>query len=179
MEITKKYLETAEKDVIDLRRIHKRYWDEPRYRILKSFVSGSQTILSVGCGPKEPIILNATHAVDITPISGDYLRKGRWKGVFAIGTCDNLGFKDKRFDAVVCSEVIEHLPTIADVIRTFKEIDRVGKRWIITTPNSAKIKPQNQNPAHLQFFTIDKIKEIIPFKAKIYLNDHHIYIEGP
>jgi len=178
MDFDKKYLDACKKDVHDLTKIRPAYWQEPRYKILKRFCENEKDILSVGCGPKEPLITNASHAMDIIPNSVNWLKKAGWKGDFRIGSCTKIPFLDKEFNIVVCSEVIEHLPTIADVIQTFKEVARVGKRWIITTPNSARIKPINQNPAHLQFFTIDKIKEIIPVKAKIYLNDHHIYMES-
>jgi len=178
MEISKDYLKTAEKDVNDLTKIHKTYWDEPRYQILKKFCLGAKKILSVGCGPKEPTIIHASHACDITRLSYEYLKKLGWMGQFFISSCDKIGAMDKEFEIVVCSEVIEHLPDFEFVKKTFHEVARVGKRWIITTPNSAVIFPKNQNPSHKQFFTLESIKKIIPFPCKIYTNDHHIYMEN-
>lgn len=178
MNLTKEYIKAAEGDVTSLSRIHKGYWEEPRYQILKKFCGGTTNILSVGCGYKEPIIINASHAIDITPLSEQYLKKQGWKGYFQIGSCTSIPYPDKSFNTVVCSEVIEHLPSIVDVTETFHEVARVGKRWIITTPNSAVIKPKDQNPTHRQFFTVDSIKRIIPFNCTTYTNDHHIYMES-
>ena len=182
MKFSENYLNACKKDVHDLSKIHKRYWEEPRYQILKKFCNNCNNILSVGCGPKEPILINSSHAIDIIPDSLDHLRKAGWQGTFRSGSCTDIPYRNKEFEIVVCSEVIEHLPDIKDVIKTFHEVARVGKRWIIDTPNSDIIPPKNQNPAHLQFFTINKIEELIAneikLKCKIYGNDHHIYIES-
>jgi len=174
-------LDAAEDDVNALSKIHKSYWEESRYKILIDFCSHSKNILSVGCGPKEPLIIGALNAIDCTPLSEKYLRESGWKGCFTLGTCVNLPYPNKFFDVVVCSEVIEHLPTLDDVTKTFIEVNRVSKKWIITTPNSDVIKPKSQNKHHLQFFTLTKIKEIMPKEilplCRIYTHDYHIYIE--
>lgn len=169
---------SAEKAVQVLSKVEKSYWESSRYQILKEFTKSGGKILSVGSGPKEPLIIHATHALDLTPLSETFLRKAGWKGSFFCGTCTSLPFEDKSFDIVVCSEVIEHLPSIEDVIKTFKEVSRVGKRWIITTPNSDVQDPKKQSPYHILFFTVNKLKEIIPVPFEIYTNDYHIYVEN-
>lgn len=182
MKFTEEYLATAEKDIRDLIKMYKGYWEGPRYHILLKFCKNCRNILSVGCGPKEPILINAAYACDITPLSCEALEKSGWKGIFFISSCDKIKAFDKEFDIAVCSEVIEHLPTTQDVINTFKEVDRVAKKWIITTPNSAVIPPPSQNLAHKLFFTLEIIKKIIPFVEgkdyKIYTHDYHMYIES-
>jgi len=182
MKFNKAYLDGCRKDVHDLTRIHLGYWSEPRYKILKKFCANEKNILSVGCGPKEPIITGASHAVDIVPDSGRLLQLAGWKGEFQVASVIELPFPDKSFNIVVCSEVIEHLPNMQDVIDAIKEVNRVGKKFIITTPNSDAIKPEIQNPTHKQFFKLDIIKELVhqylKVPCKIYTNDHHIYIEG-
>jgi len=181
MILTKEYLKTAEKDINNLSKIDKGYWQGSRYEILKKFCDGAAKILSVGCGPREPTIINATHAVDITPLSEFHLRSLGWRGFFYESSCTALPFENKSFDVVICSEVIEHLPTTDDVIKTFHEVSRVGRKWIITTPNSAVIDPRHQNFSHKQFFIVETIKKIIPPEIlpelKIYTNDYHIYME--
>jgi len=58
---------------------------------------------------------------------------------FAVGDAENLGYKDNCFDIIVCTEVLEHLPT---PYKALKEIHRV-LNWngiiIITTPNKENI----------------------------------------
>ncbi len=44
-------------------------------------------------------------------------------------------FADGAFDVVFSNSVIEHLPTFADQARMSSEIQRVGKRYFVQTPN--------------------------------------------
>lgn len=46
-----------------------------------------------------------------------------------------LPFTSRAFDLVYSNAVIEHVGTVDDQTRFVSEIDRVGKDWIITTPN--------------------------------------------
>lgn len=176
MKSEKSLLQHAEEDIHSLVKIHPGYWKSPRYAILLEFCKYADFVLSVGCGPKEPTIINATHAVDITPLSEMFLRRAAWPGEFKVGSCTSIPYPDKFFDVVVCSEVIEHLPNLEDVKKTFLEVSRVGKNWIITTPNSAIINPKDQNVHHQLFFTPESLEQIIPVPHKLFTNDQHIYI---
>ena len=168
----------ADADVDALVKIAPIYWQGDRYKILQEISRNHKKILSVGCACREPIIINATHACDLSPKSGPILLSNGWQGDFQVASCLDLPYADKSFDLAVCSEVIEHLPNLSDVVAAIKEVSRVAHHFIITTPNSAKIRPQCQNINHILFFTEEKIKDILPFPAKVYLHDHHIYIES-
>ena len=47
----------------------------------------------------------------------------------------NLPFAMRSFDLVFSNAVIEHVGDERDQIKFLNEIDRVGKNWIVTTPN--------------------------------------------
>lgn len=47
-----------------------------------------------------------------------------------------LPFKDKEFDVATCIEVIEHLPKNSG-IQLLKELERIAKKVIVTTPNGS------------------------------------------
>jgi len=177
MEVTKEYMKLAERDNKCLHKVYYKYWEHPRYKILKDFCKDFKTLLSVGSGPKEPVLLGSTHALDICPDAEKYLRLNKWYGSFTLGSCTELPFPDKSFDIVVCSEVIEHLPSIDDVKKAISEIRRVGCKFIITTPNSEILAPATQNPAHKQFFTLASLKEIIDFPCKVYAANEHLFIQ--
>ena len=145
-----------------------------RYEALASFIKPYKKTLSVGSGGAEPFIINSSDACDVCSDSGDYLKKLGWKGVFINCFSDDLIYPSRSFDAVVCSEVIEHLPTIQMVLRTIFEINRVGKRWLITTPNKVIL-----DPGHVFFFTLDELKALFaPFKCTIKSKGIHYYISN-
>ena len=131
---------------------------------LKELKFEGAKILDIGSGAYMPIVLGATHACDVVEMAGDILKTSGWKGSFEIGSCDNLPYKDKEFDIADCSEVIEHLPELDSVAETFKEIERVAKKWVMTTPKASKSgfrDDWNIEPTHLQFFTLEDIKAMV------------------
>lgn len=119
-----------------------------RLNILKAFSSGSEKLVSVGSGAFEPIFLNASHAIDIPLCTYHFLKAQCWKGEFFQCSCDGMPFADKFFDCAVCSEVIEHLPDIETVKKTFLEVARISKRFIFTTPTR-----DVKEPTHKFIFT--------------------------
>lgn len=163
MELTKEYLAECKDCVyrnykqIDGDRKSQRVQD--RIKIIKDFCKGAKRILSVGCGPFEPIDINATHAIDVVTNSRDYLREQGWKGSFYLGSCDNLpgnwSSKQCNFDVAVCSEVIEHLPNLDIVKKTFQEVNRVATKWIFTCPDW-----KGTEPTHKRAFTEKMLKAV-------------------
>jgi len=178
MEITKEYYE-ENIDAVD-RNYHARYTahhplrNTPRYMIIRKFCENARTILSVGSGGREAIVIGATHACDIVPNSGEYLKKDGWNGRFKLADCTNLPYPDNSFDVVVCSEVIEHLPDVKDVQDTFQEVNRVGKRWIITTP---RIK--SPEPTHKHLFSLRDIEMYTKgMKVRIFHRDIYWFVQS-
>jgi len=135
-------------------------YNAERFTEIRRFCAGSLTILSVGCGGHEPVSIGATHACDIAPNAEKYLRSLGWDGLFTVCSCTKLPYGDKTFDMAVCSEVIEHLPTIQDVIETFNELDRVAKRWIVTTPRF-KLGKFNPEPTHKRDFAYKELEVLL------------------
>ena len=158
MEINSKEYLTAEEDVVR-RNFNNRRWlkRNERWEVILPFIGRSKTILSVGGGAVEPTIINATHAVDIVPIVEHYLQLLKWKGYFKCASCTDIPAPDKYFDVAVCCEVIEHLPTLDDVKKTFDEVHRVAKLWIFSTPANP-LGPKNPEIDHKIAFTIEDLK---------------------
>lgn len=152
------------------------YFQGDRYTHLRNFCRGCKKVLSIGCGSKEPSLIGATHACDIPTISGVLLRKNAWLGEFKVASADALPYPKKFFDAAVCSEVIEHMLTEEDIKKAMLEIDRVSKKWVMTTPNVNVIPKEKQSPHHIHFFTPETIKELAPFPVDVETSDWHIYI---
>jgi hypothetical protein len=105
-----------------------------RYGATASFCSHYNTILSVGSAAWEPLKIRATHALDVSAVAERLLRLNGWTGTFVLGDCRKMPFTDKSFECGCCSEVVEHLPKCHDILLAVKELDRVCKNWILTTP---------------------------------------------
>jgi ubiquinone/menaquinone biosynthesis C-methylase UbiE len=109
-------------------------------RHLKQYIGDAKSILDVGCGNK-PLRV-ATCIADKFPDT--YTHKGKVhtenpKGMikmlpgvkFVEATLPNLPFKDKEFDFVFCSHVIEH---VDDVAAGLQELARVARRGYLECP---------------------------------------------
>lgn len=71
------------------------------------------------------------------------------------GTVLKLPFKDNSFDAVVCSETLEHLP---DYITALRELLRITKKTlVITVPNEENIMTQHCPKCDHQFYINDHV----------------------
>jgi len=102
-------------------------------------IKPSDKVLDIGSG-SAPFEL-ATHLADIivdgsakefgrfdsfTPVKGKYVTKCN---------IENMPFKEKEFDFVYCSHVLEH---VINPVKACKELIRVGKRGYVETPTRMK-----------------------------------------
>lgn len=123
----------------------KRFW-ESRYhnkrrgiiqRLLKNSLEGCRTFLDVGCGTGEylPFALRLVSNVCGFDISKEYLHRCKPSKANELiqGDSRNLPFKDRAFDAVLCTEMIEHINPQEIAIREIFRISR--KSIVLSTPN--------------------------------------------
>jgi hypothetical protein len=114
-----------------------------RIKILKKFIGRNKKVIDVGCGAFMPTILKVDFACDVLDDSIKFLKKDGWKGKFKKASVTDLPYKDKEFKIAICSEVIEHLRKKEDVLKAFKEIDRISINWIVTTPSAYDLDPDH------------------------------------
>jgi len=159
MNLTKEYLAEQEDTIRRNYDVHISWGNNPhirdRYMFLKDFCKGANTILDVGCGGVEAWAIGATHACDVHPVAEELLKKNGWDGKFFIASCDDLKVPSQSFDVAVCSEVIEHLPNLEIIKKTFQELSRVARRWIVSTP-AVDVK----EPTHRFIFTLEDLKKL-------------------
>jgi dolichol-phosphate mannosyltransferase len=119
-----------------------RYWQRQRHRIVLGYLGSCRSgwpasILDVGCGSSR-IIQDLPKAIglDILFPKLRFLR-GR-HGRLVQGTVFALPFADASFDAVICSEVLEHVPDEARVVEELSRVLRPGGMLILGTPDYSR-----------------------------------------
>jgi dolichol-phosphate mannosyltransferase len=114
-----------------------RYWQRKRHEIVLDFVRGQGDVLDVGCGTSRIVVdLPAAVGLDIAYRKLRWLRRLHPRVIQA--TCTTLPFPDGSFDAVINSEVIEHVADDAGILREMHRILRPGGTLILGTPDYAR-----------------------------------------
>lgn len=101
-------------------------------------ISSKDKVLDIGSGHL-PFPL-ATHLADIAPHDDNYGRGGAHckfihNKSFTTCSLEKTPFRDKEFDFVYCSHVLEHS---SNPIAACQELMRIGKRGYIETPTAGK-----------------------------------------
>jgi SAM-dependent methyltransferase len=132
---------------------------------LRSSLRGCQTVLDVGCGNSSPLkFLRRAHLVGVDGYapSLDEARRDGTHDEYVLGDVKKVGelFGDRKFDACVALDVIEHLEK-ADGWRMLESMERLAtKRVIIFTPNG--FVPQKSKDGdlqeHLSGWTADEMR---------------------
>jgi dolichol-phosphate mannosyltransferase len=111
-----------------------RYWQRARHRIVLGFLEQQESVLDIGCGSSR-IILDLPKAVGLDILQ----RKLRWlrprHDYLVRASCDRLPFADESFEAVICSEVIEHVPDTPEVLQEMGRVLKPGGVLILGTPD--------------------------------------------
>jgi SAM-dependent methyltransferase len=114
-----------------------RYWQRTRFRIVHELTPEHGRILDIGCGSSR-IVQTMPRAVGMDLA----LRKLRWlRGAgrqLLQGDMNALPFRDGSFDAVVCSEVIEHIPREHVHLEELVRVIRPRGTLILGTPDYGK-----------------------------------------
>jgi dolichol-phosphate mannosyltransferase len=116
-----------------------RYWQQARHRIILEFLRASapaagSRVLDVGCGSSR-IIQDLPEAVglDVLLPKLRFLRPRH--GPLVQGSVFSLPFRDETFDTVICSEVIEHIPDVPEVLGEMTRVLRSVGTLIVGTPD--------------------------------------------
>lgn len=130
-------------------------WTEHEYhRVERRYVKGS--VLDIGCGFGHGCN-NIPNAVGLD-VSNIALRKVTSPKIQ--GDALNLPFRDKVFDTVIMSELLEH---VKDDVEALNEAIRVcKKRLIISIPN----RDHCYDPSHLREYDEAKLEHLIKRKVQ-------------
>ncbi len=142
-----------------------------RLRILKNF-SDNKSVIDIGCGPFEPLLIANNSGVVATDVSHKallHLKREGFKGELVLCDGRELPFKEGSFQMAVCSEVIEHIDS-KDFKRLVKESTRVSLFVVLTTPNcSYGLKIMDST--HIMFYTVRTLREALGSNWEVCVNN--------
>jgi glycosyltransferase involved in cell wall biosynthesis len=149
-----------------------RYWQRARFRIIRGMVDGATRVLDIGCGSSR-ILQSLPQAIGLDM----QIKKLRWLRApgrqLVQGSLSELPFGDEAFDAVICSEVIEHIPReeihLTDMVRVLA----LGGTLVLGTPDYGRwtwrwlegiyktVFPQGYASEHINPYTRKELRKEI------------------
>lgn len=138
---------------------------------LKKELSDCSTVLDLGCGYNSPIqYCKVPFSVGVE-LYEPYLEESKKKGIHSQYIKEDIGkveFKPKSFDAILCSEVLEHL-TKEDGYELIKKMEKwAKKKIIITTPNGYLLQDGYDNNPLQEHKSGWSVKELEKLGFKVY-----------
>jgi dolichol-phosphate mannosyltransferase len=164
-----------------------RYWQRRRYSIITKYTADAVRIMDAGCGSTQ-LLNRSPQTVGLDPL----LRKLRFMRLtgrrLVNGSTLALPFRDAVFDAVISSQVIEHLPQddriFAELSRCLKPggtlvlgtVDYGGWQWPLIEWAYGIAKPTGYADEHITHYTR---KELFDRLASLgFAIEGHEYILG-
>jgi glycosyltransferase involved in cell wall biosynthesis len=114
-----------------------KFWQRKRYKIITAFLGYPERVLDIGCGSSK--ILGAFPQAIGLDKDFKKLRYDLYLGnalVNADARC--LCFKDNSFDALICSQVIEHLKDEGGIFKEMHRLLKSGGIVVLGTPDYAR-----------------------------------------
>lgn len=111
-------------------------------------LAGGSRILDVGAGscPYRTLFSHCEYRTqDFAALDDNQLRHGGYGQIDYVCDAKAISTADASFDAVLCTEMLEHVPDPVDVVREFARILRPGGKLMLTAPLGSGI---HQEPHH-------------------------------
>lgn len=134
-------------------------------------------LLDIGCGLGEFLKWYPnSYGIDTNRFLVNYCRKHNFRCVF--GSVYKIPFKDKTFDCVLCSHLIEHLTKPELAMKEIRRVLKIRGKLIIILPtekgykrDKTHIKYWNQEDVEMMLKKFNfKIKKLFYFPTKILTN---------
>jgi 2-polyprenyl-3-methyl-5-hydroxy-6-metoxy-1,4-benzoquinol methylase len=127
------------------------YQDSPYYflwTVIADRLRGATRIVEIGCGTGQLAAflieqgVESYFGIDFSPKAIELARRAAPEGRFAVDDARTSNVYDQPHDALVCTEVLEHVPDDLSVVERF----RPGTRCLLSVPN-------HDSESHVRFFS--------------------------
>ena len=142
-----------------------------RFTLIPKMLEGCESVLDIGCGRTSPVAFcRARYTVGVD-IFGPYIDKSKSENRhddYVLSDITAVEFKPRSFDAVLCTEVLEHLPKEDGDELVGKMKRWATKRVVVTTTNGFcgnETVDDNDHQLHLSGWSVDDL-ESLGFKVK-------------
>lgn len=130
--------------LLNFNEVNRERWIESQARLI---AAGSH-VLDAGAGscPYRMFFSHCDYkSQDFVSLNDQQLAQGKYGAIDIVCDIAAIPVPDSSFDAILCSEVLEHLPDPFSVINEFARILKSGGRLILTAPLGSGI---HQEPYH-------------------------------
>lgn len=140
-------------------------------------------VIDVGCGDgfllwraKRLMARKKIYGIDLDPVQIGAAKKNIPSGRFIVGDIYKLPFGNKKFDLVICTEVLEHVEKPQAAL---KELSRItGRYCILSVPNEpiwrilnllrgAYLKDWGNTEGHINHWTVSSFRKLVGDYFKI------------
>ncbi|MBX7246345.1 MAG: methyltransferase domain-containing protein [Candidatus Sumerlaeaceae bacterium] len=161
-----------------------RSWQRRRYNALVRMARECATILDVGCGSSQ--VLEGLPQADACDIRMNKLRYKREPGRLMVhASVFDLPFPTNSYDAVIFSQVIEHLPRDPRILQEIIRTTKPGGYVIVGTPDYATwwttieriygfVHPDGYADEHITHYTFETLKQEVESYGCTFLE--HAYV---
>ena len=154
------------------------------YKRLGKSLNGCRSVLDVGCGSNSPIREVKkrfySEGIDIDKPSIIQSKKKKIHDRYIVGDIQDIDkyYKQKSFDAVISTDVIEHLEK-KDALRLLKKMEKIArKKIIILTPNGFYHQDHLDKNPHQEHKSGWSVNDLTRIKYKVYGLRGLKYIRG-
>lgn len=174
-----------------------RYWHTKRFDLVKNMLEGVEgEILDLGChgGTLTNFVSrlnkkNRLYGLDISESAIRYAAKRHSHIEFQTQDLNNgIPYPDKKFDAVTCFDVLEHVYDPLKLVNETKRVLKDGGYFILDIPNETplfkiiwffwtKMKGKVWQDVHINHFSANDLKKILDNNGFTKISENKIHLQ--
>jgi SAM-dependent methyltransferase len=150
-----------------------RWWQRRRFDLVAALLEDAGRVLDIGCGASQIIRSRpAMIGLDVNAGKLRYLR--RTNPLLVRGSAFELPVRSGSMSAVLCSEVIEHIPKSDDLLREMNRVLEPGGTLVLGTPDYSswvwrfveywyqRLLPNAYADEHISHYTRAELEGLLP-----------------